>query len=70
MSLYVSGSNKKGEAYLILTQGDVEETINLTGSFDSHIDMSRFKPGPISMGFFYEDAGEIKVDVHLEVKHE
>ena len=70
MSLHVTGSNLKGEAYLVLTQGDVEETINLTGSFNSPIDLSRFVPGGISMCFIYEEAGETKVDVHLEINKE
>ena len=68
MSLHVIGSNKKGEAYLVLTQGDVEETINLSGSFDAPIDMSRFAAGPITICFLYEDAGEVKMDVHFEIK--
>ena len=68
MNLHVTGSNKKGEAYLVLTQGDVEETINLTGAFDSDIDLSRFVSGQISICLIYEDAGEVKVDVSLEIK--
>jgi len=53
-----------------ITQGDVEETINLTGVFEANIDMSRFATGQISMCFIYEDTGEVKVDVHLEKKEE
>jgi len=68
MSLVITGSNNKGEAYLILTQDDVEETVNLTGAFDARIDMSRFAPGKVTMCFVYEDAGEIKMDVQLELK--
>jgi len=68
MSLHVTGSNKKGEAYLVLAQEDVEETISLTGVFDADIDMSRFANGQISLCFIYEDAGEVTLDVHLEVK--
>jgi len=67
MSLYVTGSNQKGEAYLVLTQGDIEETINLAGAFDASIDMSRFAPGPISISFIYEDAGEVAMNVQLAV---
>ena len=69
MSLRVTGSNKKGEAYLILSQGDIEKTINLTGSFDACIDISQFAPGQISLCFVYENAGEVKVDMLLEVEN-
>ena len=67
MNLRVTSSNKQGEAYLVLTQGDTEETVNLTGSFDSFVDMSRFTPGQITMSFLYEDAGEVTVDVQLNI---
>ena len=65
MSLHVTNSNNQGEAYLVLSQGALEKTVNLTGNFDSVIDLSPFAPGPISLCFVYEDAGEIKVDLQL-----
>ena len=67
MSLHVVSNNKRGEAYLILSQGDIEKTINLTGAFDSCVNMSQFAPGQISLCFVYEDAGEIKVNMLLDV---
>lgn len=67
MNIRITSSNKHGEAYLVLAQGDIEETVNLTGSFDSFIDMSRFAPGKIAMSFLYEDAGEVTVDMHLSI---
>ena len=68
MRIYVTGSNKCGEAYLIISQGDEEETVNLTGCFSSDINLSKFGPGPISISLFYEDAGEATLTINTSLQ--
>ena len=46
-ALHANNTNSGGKVSLILTQGDIEKTFDITGEFDEGIDASDFAPGRI-----------------------
>ena len=50
-----------GQVSLIISQGDTELTVNLTGEFNEDVDMSGFEPGRIKLQLVLKDAVDVDV---------
>jgi hypothetical protein len=62
-SMRVDSTNSAGRISLVITQGDVERTIDISGEYSGDIDMSAFKPGRLRLLLNYENAEEVDVVV-------
>jgi len=62
-AFYVNSTNSSGKVFLIIIQGDVEKTIEITGEFNDKIDMSEFEPGRIRLRLEFEHAEDLNVSV-------
>lgn len=62
-ALRVSGTHSSGRVLLTMTQGHVEQAVELTGGFDDRLDMSAFQPGRVRMRVDYHDAAGVIVAV-------
>jgi hypothetical protein len=63
-NLYVSSSNGEGSIRLTLSQGDVEETFDISGSFSGYIDTSAFEPGQIRVALRFDNAQDIDLFIN------
>ena len=60
-ALYVESTNDVGEVFLIMTQDDIERTINLTRAYDGKIDTSVFKTGSIKLQLKFMKAENVNI---------
>lgn len=62
-SIWINSSNSGGKIFFVMKQGDVEKTIEITGEFNSRIDMNEFKAGRIRLRLEFEHAKDLTVSV-------
>ena len=60
-SLHVENTNSGGGVFLIMTQNNIERTVDITGAFNGNIDMSDFEPGRIRLRLSFEKAQGVNV---------
>lgn len=60
-TFHVNGTNNGGKVFLIMSQGDIERTIEITGEYDKKIDMSEFTPGRVRLRLDFENAEDIHI---------
>ncbi|MCL2704033.1 MAG: hypothetical protein FWE91_10565 [Defluviitaleaceae bacterium] len=58
-SFFVTNSNNNGEVSLLISQGNVETTVDISGYFNGYIDMSDFKPGRIRLQLNFNRASDV-----------
>ena len=58
-NLHVSSSNSEGNIQLTLSQGDIEETFDISDSFFGSIDTSAFESGQIRVALRFDGARDI-----------
>ena len=62
-ALYVRNTNSSGTVSLVLTQGDISKTFDVSGSFNGSIDTSAFAPGKITIRLNLDNAKDVSVNV-------
>ncbi|MCL2817278.1 MAG: hypothetical protein FWD39_02690 [Clostridiales bacterium] len=62
-AMRVTNANSEGKVFLIISQGDVEKTVELSGEFSEDIDMSDFEPGSVKLRLKFEKAKDVKVTI-------
>ena len=62
-SFRVTSTSSEGKASLIITQGETEKTIDISGEFNENIDMGDFEPGTFSLRLSFEQAGNVNVAI-------
>lgn len=60
----VNSSNNDGKIFLVLKQEGIEKRIEITGKFNSKIDMRDFKAGRIKLRLEFEQAKDLKIAVN------
>jgi hypothetical protein len=63
-NLHVNSENSEGSIRLTLSQGDVEESFDISGSFSGNIDTSAFEPGQIRVALRFDNAQDIDLYIN------
>jgi hypothetical protein len=58
-NLHINSGNSEGSIWLTLSQGDLEESFDISGSFSGNIDTSAFEPGQIRVALRFDNAQDI-----------
>ena len=67
-ALTVTSSNSDGTVELVLTEGSVTQTYDLSGSFSDGIDTSAFTPGKIQLRLNYTNAKGVNISIRWDGK--
>ena len=62
-ALYVKNTNSDGTVSLVLIQGDINKTFDVSGTFDGSIDTSAFAAGKITIRLNLDSAKNVDVAV-------
>ena len=63
-ALHVESTNSDGSVSLLITQGEVTRTIDLTGEFNQVLDISNdFQPGSVRLRLEFENAETVRVSL-------
>jgi len=60
-AFHVESSNSSGKASILLTQGNVERSFDISGAFSDNLDMGAFGAGRISVRFVFESAENVDI---------
>ena len=62
-ALAVASSNSEGSISLVITQGDITRTVDISGQFSGRIGAKDFSPGRIEMDLHFEHAKDARVNI-------
>ncbi len=60
-ALHVQNTNGAGNVSVLLTQGDTEKTVDVTGEFNESIDMAGFEAGSLTLRLNFENAEDVSI---------